>query len=911
MDSAERSQQAKPLFLELVDLSPDERVELLTTRCGEDEKLRAEVETLLAAHDSKQQLIEGNAFGVLIDPPPPGIPDRLIGQCLGRYRILRRIGEGGTSFVYEAKCDSPRRTVALKVIKPGKAASALLARFEHEAKVLGFLDHPGIARVYEAGTGDTVYGRLPYFALELIAGRPLTEYAEERDLTISERLGLLATLCDAVHHAHQKGVIHRDLKPGNILVNQSGQLKVLDFGVARVTDSDLQLTTLATATGQLIGTLHYMSPEQVNGSIAQIDTRSDIYALGVIGYELLSGKLPYKVGKTPIIRAARVIAEQNPTPLSSLTHTFRGDVDTIIHKALEKDKEQRYQSASNMAADIRHYLDGEPIIARPTSAAYKFRRFAACNKVLVGGLAALFVVITTAAVWMTALYARASREAETTTLISEFLCDSLSTLGSYNPHTVATDMRLVLDEAMQRIETELEERPEVEAKLRATIGEIYFHLDEYEDAELQLSAALRIMRRVYGEEHEEIAACMDGLANVRYVRGRHSEAKELGRRSLRMRRKLLGDDHESVAKSSISLSGMFVQLGEFDEAERLQHEALATFRKRFGNQHKDVARALGALGGTYSTKGDFREAERWMRESLAIYRELLGDGHVTVARAMSCLGMNLNHQGKLEEAEALHRRSLVIHQEVYGNDHPIVAARQAKVAGVLWVRGKYAEAEEIYREVVAVHGKQPGEDSIEFGRSVNSLGVVLRDQGKYDEAETLLRQALTIRRDSHGEESRSVAFSKINLGWLYYAWGDHAQAQALFREALTTHRTLLPEGHPDLAEPLMGLGLVTLETGNAEDARSLLREALDIRRSKLQENHWLIGQAESALGACLTALEEYGEAEVLLLDGAETIAATLGDKHKLTLETRRRLVDLYEAWDRPKLAAEWRARLPE
>lgn len=410
------------------------------------------------------------------DTPTIGEPDLSRGDSIpaqiGRYRIIRLLGKGGMGAVYEAEQYQPKRIVALKVIKSSWADPSLLRRFEQESEALARLHHPGIAQVYEAGTADSGTGVQPFFAMEFIAGgQPLTQYAEAHRLNTEQRLEMMAEVCDAVHHAHQRGLIHRDLKPANILVDEQGHPKILDFGVARVTDSDTQATR-QTDVGQIIGTLAYMSPEQALADPLELDTRSDVYSLGVILYELLAGKLPYTLSKK-LHEAVLTIREQDPAALSSVNRLYRGDIETVVAKALEKDKARRYTSAADLAADIRRYLKDEPIVARPASASYQLRKFARRNRALVAGVAAVFVVLvagvvvsTREAVRARAAEQRANAEAATASATNDFLQNDLLAQASANNQSGPTakpdpdlKVRTALDRAAERITGKFNQQP--------------------------------------------------------------------------------------------------------------------------------------------------------------------------------------------------------------------------------------------------------------------------------------------------------------------------------------------------------------------------------------------------------------------------------------------------------------------
>ena len=393
----ERAQHVEKLFEQALDRPPGERASFLAEACGDDADERAEIESLLA-HQEKTP----NDF---MKPPDPSdlplpsgaaeTPDRLLGRTIGRYRVKAVIGRGGMGTVYEAVQEQPHRTVALKVMRHCVAAQSTLRRFRFEAEILGHLRHPNIAQVYEAGIDDDGAGPVPFFAMEYIPqARPLTDYADQEQLSIRQRVSLFAKMCEAVHHGHQKGVIHRDLKPGNILVDSSGEPKIIDFGVARSTGSDIAITTMQTDVGQLLGTLQYMSPEQCDAEPNAIDTRSDVYSLGVVLYELLVGELPYDVTGCSVYQAARRIKESQPEVPATLDRRLRGDLQIILLKALEKDRECRYQSVADLARDIRHYLDREPIDARPPTLATRARRWLVRHPVVATAAVCLLVAVS-------------------------------------------------------------------------------------------------------------------------------------------------------------------------------------------------------------------------------------------------------------------------------------------------------------------------------------------------------------------------------------------------------------------------------------------------------------------------------------------------------------------------------------
>jgi eukaryotic-like serine/threonine-protein kinase len=567
---------------------------------------------------------------LVVDPSSTSMPaERQLPTSIGRYRIIRLLGEGGMGAVYEAEQDQPRRHVALKVIKAAWASPELLQRFVQESHVLGRLHHPGIAQIYEAGSADTGFGRQPFFAMELIHGKPLVEYAEEHKLSTRQRLELMIQVCDAVQHAHQRGIIHRDLKPGNILVDETGRPKILDFGLARITDSEAQ-TTRQTELGQVLGTLPFMSPEQVTGDPEAIDTRSDVYALGVILYLLLAGKLPYTL-TGHLHEAVRTIQEVDPPPLSSVSRIYRGDIETIVAKALEKDKTRRYASANSLSADIRRYLDDQPISAKPASASYQLRKFARRHKALVAGAGAVFVVLCVGIVASTREAVRARRAEASAQAINNFLENDLlgqaSAASQSGPATKPVPnltVRTALDRAAARVDGKFDKQPEVEAGIRDTMGVTYFDLGEYPEARKQLERAAELYRSSLGAENPKTLQAVSSLGKVAERQGKYSEAESLLSHTVDIERRVLGPEHPETLTSMDYLATDYWYLGKYAQAETIDSHVLEISRRVLGPEHPDTLKNMDTLALVYANQGKYARSEALSQQALEIERRVLG-----------------------------------------------------------------------------------------------------------------------------------------------------------------------------------------------------------------------------------------------------------------------------------------------
>jgi len=937
------------LFDQALDVPAPERAAWLDRACAGDPGCRQQVEALLQADEAAGRFLEGDALrwaGPSLDESDGGAADS---RRIGPYRIVRELARGGMGVVYLAERSDGQfeQRVALKLIKRGMDSDQIHRRFLAERQILARLGHPHIARLLDGGVSNE--GQ-PYFAIEYVEGTTILDHCDAHRLRLEERLRLFLEVCDAVGYAHQNLVVHRDLKPSNILVTPDGQVKLLDFGIAKVIGEDPGAETGLTETGLRVMTPEYAAPEQVRGE--PITTATDVYALGAVLYELVSGQRAHRLASRTPSEVERVICQVDPeAPSAAATgadrQRLRGDIDTITLTALKKEPDRRYATVEQLAGDVRRHLDGLPVTARPDNWRYRASKFVGRHRLGVAAAAVLALSIVAGlagTIWQARVAAERERAAAAE---RDFLVQLFEGAdpGQQPGHELTASE--LLTRGRRSIDTTLAGQPAVRAELLTILGTVHRTLGLLPQADTLLGQAVALTRRLPGNVDRELSGRLSAWADILVDRDENDRADTVAREAMGLQRRLPVDDTARVPPLR-SFSNVKSAKGDYAEAEALVRQALAIDLRYPGVRDRAIAEDLNLVGYVQYVAGNLRGADSSATAALEILRRLLPPDHPSLLEALGNLATLRAARGNFREAEPLAREVLEGRRRVYPKGHPDVAFAMGELAYALQGEERYAEAESLYmqalemyrsllgpddgntlrveqslaflhyregdmkraepgmRESVAHYRRVAGPDDQYTLLAMVNLSNVLREVGKYGEAEAVAREALARGRKALGSSSLQVAYGLLSLGGLEQHDGNLDEAERLLREALATERTLFPVGHFEIARVLNDVGSVVIDRGRPDEAEPLLREALAARLDHFGRDHPETSATRRHLSDALALERRYAEADTLLLEAYRGVAARSDYwSAKEKRECLRRLVDLSREEGRPGEAVKY------
>ncbi|MFN0151948.1 MAG: tetratricopeptide repeat protein [bacterium] len=776
------------------------------------------------------------------------------GVAIGHYLLREKIGEGGFGEVYAADQTEPvKRRVALKVIKAGMDTKSVLARFEAERQALALMDHPGIAKVLDAG--ETERGR-PYFVMELVRGEPITAYCDRHTMSIRERLELFIEVCHAVQHAHQKGIIHRDLKPSNVLVSIVGKRalpKVIDFGIAKATSLALTERTLFTEQGVLIGTPEYMSPEQAEMGGLDVDTRTDIYSLGIVLYELLTGAVPFdskSLRRSGYAHIREIIRDTEPakpstkvssrggdateaarrrrTEVHRLTRELRGELDWIVLKALEKDRTRRYETADALALDVGRFLNDQPVLAGPPSTLYHMSKFVKRHRtgIVLGAVVAAALVFATVESYRQRTIAEKARsESEA---VTQFIAGMLA---AADPTQRGRDVTVgdLLDEASLRVGREFAQAPLVRARLAATMARAYFELGRFEKARALATESLVLRESSLGKDDLLVAESLNLVGTIEGELAEFPAARANLERALALREKSLGPEALPVAESLIELGSLLQTIGDRDGARAHFERAVAIRERALGPDHADLAKSLTSLAVFHFQNREFTRARALFERAIAIQERLLGPDHLHLVTTLGNYAFTVVALGDTAAAWALQDRVRAIREKSLGADHPDVAKSLISQAMLRAASARYDDASALYEKALAIEEKAFGPDHPDVAICLNNYAACLMDAGQHEKARPIYERALAIREKAFGPVHFDVAQSLNVLAYHFTVVGEYARAVPLLERAMSIEATVLGPEDIHVADTAERLAQVLNLMGEAARAAEFETRAREIK----------------------------------------------------------------------------------
>jgi serine/threonine protein kinase/tetratricopeptide (TPR) repeat protein len=929
-----------------LDLPPAERAAYLEKTCAEDASLRQRVEALLQAYDQADDFL---------NVPPPGLDfnrteksdipmTEKSGDKIGRYKLLQQIGEGGCGVVYMADQEEPvRRRVALKVIKLGMDTKQVIARFDAERQALAMMDHPNIAKVLDAGATET--GR-PYFVMELVRGVRITEFCDDNKLSTADRLKLFIQVCHAIQHAHQKGVIHRDIKPSNILVTINDGVpvpKVIDFGIAKATAGRLTDETLFTAFEQFLGTPAYMSPEQAVMTSLDIDTRSDIYSLGVLLYELLTGKTPFD--QKELFAAGwdamrRTIREEEPprpsTRLSTLAadalrqtaihrqtdapkllHAVRGDLDWIVMKCLEKDRVRRYETANGLASDITRHLDCEPVAARPPSRLYEFQKtvrrhkfgFAAASAVLLALLLGLGF-----STWTTIKERRARQRAVVAERKSESVAQLLKEmLEGVSPSVALGRDRTMLEDILkgfaERVAAQTNE-PGVQAELYETLAYAYHELEQYDGMEKMSRKALGLNKTLFGDSHPAVAKSMTQLGDALRHENDLAQAEPLLRDGVAMYLRLVGTNGQAVDAMN-DLGQLYHAQNRLSEAEGVLRQAWEN-RRQLAQAEKDVALApLHNLTLVLQDQRRYSEVEQLLTNAIVLARASLPGDHPQTVRFMKTLGEVYRSQGRYSDAEEVLTKVMEASRRIFGEEHRATLTARNALALVFQDQGHLDRAEPLISRILEAE-KRRNPESPETLSVMNNLAVLYLKQRRYDRAESHFTILIGLARSVFGTNNPRTLRYSMRLAAVFREQKRFPEAEALLTNVLSSARSASTPDDYLTAKILALLAETCLDVGRWVEAEKMAADCLVIL-DKESPDSWETFSMRAVRGRSLLGQKDHQSAEPILRKACEGMllqrSVVPPDSQPALATAIRSLIELYKAINRSDEAAEWEQKL--